>query len=869
MLLLGCGATFLAWRSESRAADERDQRAADVAAATLSELLMQSISSLRNTDGLAVDGSVSPTEFQAAASNLLPNSLFVAVAYAQVVAESDRTAFEASSGLTIRDTTGDGDFVTAANRDPHLVVVAVSPQGGAADPLLGFDIASDDTRRLAAEASEMRDEPQFSEPISLADSGASGIFAVQRVKDSEGEVVGYFTSGLPVSSLVETLSTAQHGELLTLTLGATVIAGEQSTDGRTASFEAGGKVFTVRADDPQGTRSGLAWLTGLGTALLALGAVLMYRRDGRLTSGLSRAAQRDRALAELSDQLATANTSADVLSLIASETSELLGAASARVAVYSPTDRSLLLVRRGTRRSAGTVDDTLPLASDAPLSVAVRDRNTVTTMKQSDAEVGYTWVTGPAVGGDALSRISAPLIFRSGECAGAIEFGWPTRERLGDDDHAAAALVAELTARAYERAVTAELVQGGAARLSDLTQALASAASAAEVIEVVRLLVPPVLGARHALVIVASDNRPGSSLRLDQGLEEFSASVVDEFRSIEPTDDVPSARAFAEDRIILMENRDQYVADYPNLAEVFDHMGIVAGAHVPVHDSSGVPIAVLSIAWPFPVAFHGTIRAVLTTIALAVGQTLTRAAMYDQQHELIAELQAALLAPVPDVVGLDIAVRYEPAISVVGIGGDWYDAVVTASGRFIAVIGDVTGHGAEAVAMMAQVQAVIVHLARIDTPAADVLTHASTMLATAGSYATAQIVEIDTEQHTLRYVNAGHPYPLVRRGDGTVEMLTEGRRPLLGVEAGPYNEGSTKFEPGDQLLLYTDGLIERREQTIDEHMARLADLFTADFSTMTAEEALNCVVNGARATTTQSGSPIDDDLAAVLIRRLP
>ena len=162
----------------------------------------------------------------------------------------------------------------------------------------------------------------------------------------------------------------------------------------------------------------------------------------------------------------------------------------------------------------------------------------------------------------------------------------------------------------------------------------------------------------------------------------------------------------------------------------------------------------------------------------------------------------------------------------------------------------------------------IAHLTRIDTPTPEVLQHASSMLATAGSYATAQIVEIDVVRQTLRYVNAGHPYPLVRRANGEVERLTEGRRPLLGVDGPLHSEGLAQFEPGDQLLLYTDGLIERRAQSIDQHIERLAELFAADTSALSVGNALDLVVAAARSSSPERGAPIDDDLAAVLIRHL-
>lgn len=142
------------------------------------------------------------------------------------------------------------------------------------------------------------------------------------------------------------------------------------------------------------------------------------------------------------------------------------------------------------------------------------------------------------------------------------------------------------------------------------------------------------------------------------------------------------------------------------------------------------------------------------------------------------------------------------------------------------------------------------------------------MLGRAGSYATALMIEIDVVHQTLRYVNAGHPYPLVRRSGGAVERLTDGRRSLLGVDSTLGSEGLTRFAPGDQLLLYTDGLIERREQSIDHHIERLAELFTTDMSALSVSDALDLVVTAARASTPESGIAIDDDLAAVLIRHL-
>ena len=870
VLVLGCAATLLAWRSEHASARERDQQAADVAAASLSEVLLRTIASFRGVDGLAIDGRVSPQEFAAFAADILPGSLFRAIAYSEVVPDADRQTFERGTGLTIRDTDGKGDFVPASSRDPHLVVVSVAPVTDSSATLLGFDIASDPTRREAATAAALSSESALSEPIRLADSAAPGVFAVHRVVTPDGRVIGYVSSGMSIADLVAAAASAQgESNSLSLFLGSTRVAGTE-VRGRSASFDSGGKTFLVNADAPDDIHLGLVWLTALGTLLLAMAVAISYRRDRLLTTTLARSLStsdaigaRNRAVVGLGERLAAAADSDAVITVIARGASSILGASHTDVARRYATAPTALLVRHGSGpdQLVQAGDEMQPLDAPSPLADCVRTKAPIVLSGRAELESKYPHLSHD----DQRSVICVPLVFHSGECAGAIGFTWTDRDSFTDIDHSAVAMIAELSSRALERAVIAELVQGGAARLSELTQALTSAASATEVIEVVRRLVPPVLGARHALVAVAQ-GRPSTSLLLDQGLDAFSDEVVGVYRSIELTEAVPSVDAFIANRPLFIEDRGKYLERYPDLEELLDHMGIVAGAHVPVHDARGASIGVLSIAWAQPMVFSGTVRSVLATIGDAVGQTLTRASMYDQEHELIVELQSALLAPVPHVDGLEIAVRYEPAVSVVGIGGDWYDAVVTASGRFLAVIGDVTGHGAEAVAIMAQVQAVMAHLLRIDTPAEHVLAHASTMLANAGTYATAQIIEVDVASETLVYVNAGHPYPVLRRASGEAETLTGGRRPLLGIDAAIATAARCAFRPGDEILLYTDGLIERRQQSISDHIERLVAVVASDTDALPIARALDRLVTAARATSTDSGDPIDDDLAAVLIR---
>lgn len=1028
VLLLGCAATLMAWRSVHRVADERDQRAADIASSSLAAVLVRTVSSLRGLDALGADGEVSSAEFSALSAGLLPESLFDALAYVEVVPEADRAAFEQRTGLELVDTDGRGGFVTSAARAEHLVVVSVAPVNESSSKLLGFDLASDVVRSTTVAASAVSGRPELSEPIRLASDAAPGVFVSQLISAPDGRVLGYVTSGISIAALLDAVSAADDPTepVVSLSLGSTLVAGLAETSGGTASFEVGGKTFTVLADDTDDANLTLPWLAGAATLLLALVVGMSYRRDRRLTTVLARSLFTSDAIGDVARHLSAASTLSEVAGVMRTNAVAVVGARAVRVMMAIDDDELIPLANMvPLRRDVEATNEVHPqlqevsrqaLATDvhasgeltsvgesssmvvalplrlAPVScdgalafvmpgrpsrtqlavmatlrdicaqtiarvtvtevqarVAARNRGVVglgerlaaaddveavmtVIADRAGAIVGATLTTAahrlsvtdsellvrsrssdplaadgiptlialdavspmgdcvrngrtavvsgradllhryPGVDQDLAehgirSLICVPLSFRGGECAGAIGFYWNDRDGFTEDDHSAVSLIAELASRALERAVVGGLVQSGAARLSELTQALAAVASASEVIDVVARLVPPVLGARLALVSVAH-GRPSSSLQFEHGLERSSDEMAASFYSIDLTESSPSVDAFNAAKPVYLEHRDRYLERYPHIDDALRHLDISAGAHVPVHDTSGLPIGVLTIVWSHPMLFHSTIRAVLATISDAIGQTLTRAALYDQEHELIVELQAALLAPVPEVPGLEIAVRYQPAVSVVGIGGDWYDAVVTPSGRFVAVIGDVTGHGAEAVATMAQLQAVIVHLLRIDTPGALVLSHASTMLATAGTYATAQIVEVDMGQGTLRYVNAGHPYPLLRRANGEVEVLSGGRRPLLGVDAPVQPDAECRFEPGDELLLYTDGLIERRRDSISDHIERLADLVRASVPGRPIADALDRLVRDARAVVPESEPPNDDDLAAMLIRHV-
>jgi len=263
--------------------------------------------------------------------------------------------------------------------------------------------------------------------------------------------------------------------------------------------------------------------------------------------------------------------------------------------------------------------------------------------------------------------------------------------------------------------------------------------------------------------------------------------------------------------------------------------------------------------------------ATATEVAERAGLALDNARLYEQQRRLAEELQRSMLTAPPEPDHAHIVVRYLPAAEAARVGGDWYDAFVQPDGATTLVIGDVVGHDTAAAASMGQLRSMLRGIAVSgDATPAEVLAQLDAAITQLQlhTYATAALARFEQTPAELargvtrmRWANAGHPPPLVIHPDGTVAELGSWRGDLmLGVDSTTRRSDSvTTLDRGTTVLLYTDGLVERRDADLDDGMTRLRAAATR-LAALPLDELCDQLIDQLVETTPE------DDVALVAIR---
>jgi anti-anti-sigma factor len=286
---------------------------------------------------------------------------------------------------------------------------------------------------------------------------------------------------------------------------------------------------------------------------------------------------------------------------------------------------------------------------------------------------------------------------------------------------------------------------------------------------------------------------------------------------------------------------------------------------LPLHAAGRAP-GLLSVALPAGRVPSATERATAESLADQCAQALHRARLLEAEREIATVLQRSLLPrELPALARLSASARYTPSAEDAHAGGDWYDLLPLDGTRVALVIGDVVGHGPAAAAVMGQLRSALAgHLLDGRSPAAALERldrFAAHVPGSTGS--TCACLTYDWASGELRWSSAGHP-PVLLLGAGGSRFLSGGAGTVLGAPARSRRpEGSEVLGPGSSLVLYTDGLVETRDEVLDAGLGRLAATVRehADLDPHALTEQIVAGVLGGYAPT--------DDVALLVVRTVP
>jgi serine phosphatase RsbU (regulator of sigma subunit) len=283
-------------------------------------------------------------------------------------------------------------------------------------------------------------------------------------------------------------------------------------------------------------------------------------------------------------------------------------------------------------------------------------------------------------------------------------------------------------------------------------------------------------------------------------------------------------RVAARRRLLVVRGEDETRSVSPALSG----LGLCAIMGVPLLVEGDV-IGVLHVGSYTDREFDDEEKRLLGLVADRAALAIEHARLYEREHGIAETLQRSLLPrSLPRVRGATVAARYLPARAEAQVGGDWYDVVPLTGGGLGLTIGDVSGHGIEAASLMGSLRDGLRAAALEGEDVASATERVDRLLQSqrggGDAIATALFAVLGADGAHLDFTSAGHPPPLVLRPDGSAEFLDGGLSTPLGVLAnGSRPTAGVDLEPGSLLLLYTDGLVERRDASIDVGLQRLVD----------------------------------------------
>ena len=400
-----------------------------------------------------------------------------------------------------------------------------------------------------------------------------------------------------------------------------------------------------------------------------------------------------------------------------------------------------------------------------------------------------------------------------------------------------------------------------------LTDSLELPATSLDIAQFIALRAAACVGADYSNIALLDEAR--TSLRLFHS-SFLEPAMADRYTDVPIDAPFPIAVAVRSGTSVFLPDLESYREHFPEILADTLAAGVGATASLPLYRADGSPLGAIGFAWTAPQPFDLKLQSALEAVAKLCTETVEQAQRYDEEHQIIVGLQRRMLEDLPQAVGIEIAARYLPAGRSTLVGGDWYEGLRLGEDRIAFVVGDVTGHGVTAAADMALIRGMITALLHSGIAIANVFGEVSAVLSQRKALllASAALVVVDAGTETLTFATAGHPPPLVLDADGQVRALDTANAPLLGLdEAFTTNKTLTSdiapFPYGSQVIVFTDGLVERHDRSFATGMEQMATHLAALPAHLSPEELIDSLLD-----TLLGDSTPADDIAVLVVEHL-
>jgi GAF domain-containing protein/anti-sigma regulatory factor (Ser/Thr protein kinase) len=489
--------------------------------------------------------------------------------------------------------------------------------------------------------------------------------------------------------------------------------------------------------------------------------------------------------------------------------------------LHTDTAAILLLDDSGERlraRAAKGIEEEVEQGVEIPVGKGFAGRIAAQRRAITIDDVDHADILNPILRQKGIRSLLGVPLLAEDRVLGVLHVGSLVPRRFTPDERdllqlaAGRAAVAIQHASLYERERRARVQLEALQRVTDAALAYLPEA---DLLRELLLRITEILGTDTAAILLLDDTGTKLRARAAKGIEE----------EVEQGVEIPVGKGFAgriaaERRAITIDDVEH--ADILN--PILREKGIRSLLGVPLLAKEQV-LGVLHVGSLAPRRFTPDERDLLQLAAGRVAVAIQNATLFERRR-LTDALQRRLLPELDRVDGLELASRYLPAAGA-SLGGDWYDAFPLRRGRVALAAGDVVGHGVPAAAVMAQLRTALRAYALEGHPPAAVVERVNSLLWELGSPPMTTLVYavVDTERETLDVVIAGHPPPLLIPPGGEPAYLPlQSGVPLGAAPLARYTSDSHSFPTGTTLVLYTDGLVEVRGESIDAGLERLRAL---------------------------------------------